>query len=76
MTRERMTLERARSEATLSKRDVADLLDVSERTVDRLYRKRKLPPGRVREMGHVRYRASAVVEWLTEERGASGKQSR
>lgn len=35
MTRERMTLERARAEATLSKRDVANLLGVSdERTVN------------------------------------------
>lgn len=78
MTRERMTLERARTEATLSKRDVADLLGISERTVDRRHDdKRRRIPGRIEELAPtVRYRAAAVVAWLTEERGASGKTNR
>lgn len=65
MTREPMTLDRARSCAVLTAEDVADLLGVSPKTVTR-YR----IPGRITEFRRaVRYRAAAVVAWLTDERG-------
>lgn len=70
--RDPMTLERARTLAVLRIEDVADLLGVCTKTVQR-----SRVPGRIEELrGVARYRAAIVVAWLTEERTASGKRTR
>lgn len=70
--REPMTLDRARTVAVLRIEDVADLLGVCPKTVQR-----SRVPGRIDELrGAARYRAAVVVAWLTEERTASGKRTR
>lgn len=70
--REPMTLDKARGLAVLRIEDVADLLGVCPKTVQR-----SRVPGRIDELrGAARYRAAVVVAWLTEERTASGKKAR
>lgn len=62
--RERMTLDVARTRAVLTIEDVADLLEVSPKTVTR-----HRVPGRIKELSRAaRYRAAVVVAWLTDER--------
>ena len=72
--RERMTVEIARTRATLDVQDMADLLNVHTNYV---YKNAGKIPGRLRELkGIIRFSAPTVIAWLEGTLPSSGKTTR